>query len=184
MKPPTFLSSAKPEILSVKTTFPGSTQGAPMRASWGFPAETTLTVHPLYVYVYPFIEKFYPFLGDSITFTCILQRKLNLSHSFFSCCDRWSWGKVCILVECQLLKLCHHTSQLGFHFLVAFKRSVWNKLYTNAVTKITGYFLCNHHLNYIFIDQSKTLVIIYYLVYLVFFYYCNIFFKCQLLKIS
>ena len=55
-----------------------------MRASWGFPAETTLTVHPLYVYVYPFIENFYPFLGDSITFTCILQRKLNLSHSFFS----------------------------------------------------------------------------------------------------
>ena len=92
---------------------------------------------------------FYSFLGDSITFTCILQRKLNLSHSFFSCCDRWSWGKVCILVECQLLKLCHHTSQLGFHFLVAFKRSVWNKLIiingTNAVTKITGYFLCNRH---------------------------------------
>ena len=80
-------------------------------------------------YVYPFIEIiFYSILGDSITFTCILQRKLNLSHSFFSCCDRWSWGKVCILVECQLLKLCHHTSQLGFHFLVAFKRSVWNKL--------------------------------------------------------
>ena len=92
---------------------------------------------------------FYSFLGDSITFTCILQRKLNLSHSFFSCCDRWSWGKVCILVECQLLKLCHHTSQLGFHFLVAFKRSVWNKLIiingTNAVTEITGYFLCDRH---------------------------------------